>query len=532
MLEYLHIRNLALIEDVAIEFCPGMNVLTGETGAGKSFILKALSFLLGDRLKPDMVRPSAERAIVEGLFQTEDGELLLRRELSAETGRSRVFVNDTLHTQETLKELRDSLITYTSQHAQQKLLQPAFQSRLVERHLPDLSLLEKRDSLLAELKSLDERENALLTRQRDLLDKRDLLEMQQEEIARVSPKEGEEEELEARRQKARNNKDLLSLFDTTQKLLLSRDPVGLFDNLRSLERSLSSLSAIDEGFLPFLNASLDFRASLDALSSKLASPPVDGENADLDAIEERLYVLAQLKRKLHRSFAEICELQKDLEESLSFLDSCALDLSQLGREKKDVADSLRAVLSSLIPARRKTAETFCQNLQEELKGLAFSEQVRVIPDFLPVELREDVADERIRFLWAPNPGQPSKPLDHIASGGELSRFLLALTSLETRNNTTTFIFDEVDAGVGGQTLKKLGDKLQNLSARNQTIVITHWPQLAASAERHFQVCKREKDGVTKTLCRRLGEEERRAELSRMAGGGTLGEAFLKSLPSR
>ncbi|MBQ7586304.1 MAG: AAA family ATPase, partial [Desulfovibrionaceae bacterium] len=165
MLEYLHISNLALIEDASLEFTDGMNVLTGETGAGKSFILKALSFLLGDKLKSDIVRKGAERARVEALFQTEEGELILRRELIAESGRSRVFVNDTLHSQEILKELRPKLITYTSQHAQQQLLQPAFQSQLVEKFFPNPELLQERDLILNKLKEVEQKMQALLAKQ-------------------------------------------------------------------------------------------------------------------------------------------------------------------------------------------------------------------------------------------------------------------------------------------------------------------------------------------------------------------------------
>ncbi|MBR3665487.1 MAG: AAA family ATPase [Desulfovibrio sp.] len=526
MLEYLHIRNLALIEDVSLELCGGMNVLSGETGAGKSFILKALSFLLGDRLKADMVRPGAERAIVEGLFQTETGDVLLRRELIVEHGRSRIFVNDTLHTQEVLKELRPKLITYTSQHAQQKLLAPAFQSQLIERHFPSPDMLARRDELVAQLKANAESQEKLLARQKDLLEKRDFLEMQLAEIRKVAPEEGEEERLEEIRRKAREAGDIKKRYQDTLSLIYGYDGPSLQDELAKLEKELRVLSEMDESFSASLNVCLDFQEEVSALGRRLQHPPDDCDVEDIDAIEARLYELAQLKRKLHRSLHEIVHLQSELEESLSFLDSVALDLAQLQREEEGLMQQLSKQLAQIIPLRHTTAEAFLRRLEDELKDLAFSEHVRVLPEYLPLPLYKDIADERIRILWAPNPGQHPKALDDIASGGELSRFLLALTSLETNRDSSTYIFDEVDSGVGGFTLNKLAEKLCELAAHHQIILITHWPQLAAQAERHFQIQKIVTNDSTQTLCKQLSEEERREELARMAGGGDLGEVFL------
>ncbi|MBQ7607281.1 MAG: AAA family ATPase [Desulfovibrionaceae bacterium] len=532
MIEYLHIRNLALIEDVSLELSPGMNALTGETGAGKSFILKALSFLLGDRLKADMVRPGAERALVEGQFQTEDNEtIVIRRELLAGSGRSRIFVNDTLHAQDSLRELRPKLITYTSQHAQQQLMQPAFQSRLIDRHFAQPELLTKRDSLLEKLRIVAQKQEELLERQRTLLEKRDLLEMQRQEIDKVAPEEGEEERLEEIRQKAKDRQQIIKSYDAAQKLLYSRDPAGLYETLSALEKQLGILTEIDDSFAVFTNACLDFRANIDALAGRLQDPPDDGENFDINDIEERLFALAQLKRKLHRTLPEICSLKNELEDSLSFLDSCALDLRHLEKEESALMGKLKDLVERICPLRRETAEHFCAQLEAQLRDLAFSEHVRVIPEYIAQPLWKDVQDERVRFLWAPNPGQNPKPLDHIASGGELSRFLLALTSIETRNDASTFIFDEVDAGVGGFTLGKLAEKLAELAKTHQILLITHWPQLAACAERHFQIQKTVTGNTTSTSCRLLDSASRKEELARMAGGGEFGAAFLTQEPA-
>ena len=231
MLEYLRIRNLALIEDMELEFSRGINVLTGETGAGKSFILKALGFLLGDRLGADMVRPGADRAQVEAVFALRDEDLVLRRELLAESGRSRLYINDVLSSQESLRELRPRLVSHTSQHAQQRLLQPAFQARLFENAFPEPALLEERDRLLEQLHALAEQRDALLARQAGLAERRDLLEMQQLEIDKVAPEEGEEERLEALRSQARDAEARREESERALLLLHGDEGPGLLDLL-------------------------------------------------------------------------------------------------------------------------------------------------------------------------------------------------------------------------------------------------------------------------------------------------------------
>ncbi|MBQ7585740.1 MAG: DNA repair protein RecN, partial [Desulfovibrionaceae bacterium] len=365
-----------------------------------------------------------------------------------------------------------------------------------------------------------------------LADKRELLEMQQSEIDKVAPEEGEEEKLEQIRSKARNQEVIIKSYDSALKLLYSHEPPGLFDSLDELEKFLSTINELDESFEDFLGNVADFRAQMDALANRLQNPPEDYEGDDLNAIEERLYLLAQLKRKLHKTIPQICALKQELEANLSFLDSCALDLSLLQKTEADLKEKLEQILSQIIPLRHTAAEQFTGKLEEQLKDLAFSERVRVIPEYLPWPIYKDIKDERIRFLWAPNPGQTPQPLDHIASGGELSRFLLALTSLEMKEGSTTYIFDEVDAGVGGLTLGKLAEKLYDLANKHQIILITHWPQLASQAKRHFQIQKLVSEDSTSTICQVLNEEQRLKELARMAGGGEIGAAFLKSLESR
>ena len=532
MLEYLRIRNLALIEDAELDFAPGMNVLTGETGAGKSFILKALGFLLGDRLGADMVRQGAEKAQVEAQFQMDGREIVIRRSLLAESGRSRLYVDDALRSQECVRSLREQLLAHASQHGQQQLLQPAFQARLMESTLKDPDLLRRLDELLEQLRSVEARRKELRDREAHLLERRDILEMQQQEIDRVAPEAGEEERLEEQRAIVRAAEQTREQYELALGLLHGEEEPGLLDMLGRLERCLHQMARTDDSVSEDADAVTALRQQLSHLSGRLRRPPLPEDMPDVEQMEERLYALAQLKRKLHRSLDEILELREEIRENISFLDACALDITLLDKEEKQLAAQLQEVLSALLPQRREAAADFARQLEEELRQLGFSEQVRVIPDFMPQEVWPGLMDEKVRILWAPNPGQAPQPLDRIASGGELSRFLLALMSVRPKAESATYIFDEVDAGVGGLTLNKLAEKLENLAKQRQMLVITHWPQLAARAQKHFQISKTIRDNATFTTCVPLDARQRHAELVRMAGGGQQGEALAASLEGR
>lgn len=532
MLELLRIRQLALIDDVELEFAPGMNVLTGETGAGKSFILKALNFLTGDKMSPDLVRPGAEKAQVEALFAMPDGDVVIKRELVAATGRSRLYINDSLSSQDAIRDLRPSLLVHTSQHGQQKLLQPAFQAKILDDFLNRPDLLRQRESLLKELRTLAARREELLERSRHLEDKRELLEYQQREIAKVGPEHGEEETLEAKKQELRNQTVIQDTIDAALALLGAGEG-GILDGLGKLERHMDTLRRVLPGYDDDASLLIEARQNLQDLAARLRKQPASSPDEDsLESIEARLYELAQLKRKLKRSLDEIVDLQTEIEENLSFMDSCSLDLKQLAKQETTLLDGLALLLKELNPLRKAAGESLCTAIVAELKGLGFSEHVQVRFEFKPAELfpgRADCIEERPSLLWIPNPGQPPQPLDKIASGGELSRFLLAVVGIMNRKETPSLIFDEVDAGVGGLTLNAVADSLDKLADHQQVILITHWPQLAARAKRHFQVRKEVREGNTYTLCQALDDGAIWEEISRMAGGGEQGQAMAREL---
>lgn len=531
MLEYLRIRNLALIEDMELEFSSGFNVLTGETGAGKSFILKALNFLTGERLNADIVRQGQERAMVEAVFRTDDDEYLIRRELVAATGRSRLFINDNLSSQDTIKNLRPSLLVHTSQHGQHKLLAPAYQAKLLDMFLKRPDLLSQRETLLRALKDNAAQRHELEERAKVLEERRDVLEYQQAEIEKVAPEPEEEETLEARRKQLRDEAALLEGFDEAAALLRGDGEMGIVEGLSLLQRQLEDLCKLDPLFQPDLEAVQAYRGTLSDLERRLRRRPSHNDAKECEDIEERLYELSQLKRKLRRSLEEIINLRTEIEQNLSFLDMCGLDLKKLAREEATLRTQLATLLEELNPARHAMAESLARDLEAELRGLGFSEHIHVAFSFSPETIWPDCIEDRAHLLWVPNPGQAPQPLDKIASGGELSRFLLAVISIMAQGETATLIFDEVDAGVGGLTLNTLADKLESLAEHRQVLCITHWPQLAARATRHFQVRKLVENDATFTLCKALDTQAVHAELVRMAGGGAQGEALASELES-
>jgi DNA repair protein RecN (Recombination protein N) len=522
MLELLRIRQLALIEDLELEFGPGLNVLTGETGAGKSFILRALDFLLGEKLTPNMIRPGRDKARVEAVFVISNAEtpkeILIRRELFVETGRSRVWINDDLASQDALKRLREKLILHASQHSQQQLRLPSFHARLLDRFLSRPSLISEKEQRLAALIALVEEKRELKTRLKDLLERRELLEYQRAAIAKVGPVLGEEEDLDARKQALRDQVQTQENARLATELLCATE-TGLHETLGKLRKAIANLLTTHpelENEAAALETLAEQSQDLERkLRGLLRTQNAQGE---LEAIEARLWTLAQLKRKLKRPLAEIVQLQKETEANLSLLDSSGLDLKQLERRQDAAHAELLETLEALDADRRQTARTLSEKLGLELRDLGFSEHLKIEFSFLPHDIFPGITEYRPRLLWAPNPGHPFQALDEIASGGELSRVLLAITGLMADADNPTLVFDEVDAGIGGMTLNRVGERLVNLAKAQQVLLITHWPQLAALGQKHFQIRKEVLDGATFTRCAPLEGAARKQELERMTGG--------------
>ncbi len=528
MLEFLRIRNLALIQDMQLEFSPGLNVISGESGAGKSFILKALDFVLGGKISASLIRPGQDKSQVEAVFSRQGQEYILRRELNAQTNRSRFFLNDELSSQQRAKNLQPELILHTSQHSQQRLLETAYHRQLLDSWVQE-SLLEEKNRLTEALRELDREKIKLQEKARDLEGKKDFLHYQQSEIDRVQPKPGEEEELEALKQRLKTESAQQQNVHQCLELLHSPGE-PLIDKLWALQKEAEQLSNWDEKFLGFTQNIEETRYMLQEMDRTLRDMPLPAQSEEtLERIESRLWELSQLQRKLGRSLESILQLQKEIQDNLSFLDHCQLNLQQLKRKENELDSELLLAVQNLNQARHKAADTLTHDLQKELQNLGFDPRVQVTFQFEAQEIRAGIKEEIPRLMWVPNPGHPPQPLEQIASGGELSRFLLALVSLSARQSLPTLLFDEVDAGIGGLILDQVGRKLQALARRQQIILVSHWPQLACLAHSHFKVQKTSEQDETFTSCQVLNKDQIPQELSRMAGGGEKGRLLAKQL---
>ncbi len=528
MLEFLRINNVALIEDVEIEFSKGLNVLTGESGVGKSFILRALDFVLGERMGREIIRHGRERAFVEAIFFVGGEEFLIRREILRETGRSKIFINDRLSSVQRLKELKSRLVLYTSQHEQHRLLSPSYHTSILDVALSE-EVFAEREMLLSKLREVDENITGLKKRIEDLERQQDFLKFQLREIDRVDPQEKEEEKLYARREKLRKQAELCEGIQQLLDLLLT-PPRALGDNLLEVLKALEDLSRLDSEFLPFLETLSPIKELLFELENKLKGYSTEIHVVqELEDIEKRLWELQQLKKKLGRSLEDILCLRRDLKENLSFLERSSLDLRDIEEERHKLIARLSALVEDINRMRREHATGFATILKRELIQLGFCEDIEISFEFFPREIYPSVSEERARIYWRPNPGQDMQPLDKIASGGELSRVMLALISASAPRELPTIIFDEVDTGIGGVILTKVAQKIKSLAEEHQIILITHWPQLAYLADTHIKIDKVVEGDMTYTRCMVLDHGERIEEIARMAGGGPEGRALAQEL---
>ncbi len=529
MLELLRIRNLALIEDVEMDFSSGLNVITGESGAGKSFILRALDCILGDKISPSMIRAGCDKAQVEALFILNGEEVILRRELLAETGRSRMYINDALGSQEKAQSLGSRLLIHTSQHGQQKLLRPAFHVHMVDAFLDDPTLLARQRDLLGEITTILKQEEEVRAQVKALEDKRDFLEYQQGEIQKVTPNPGEEAALMEEKKRIQAQTDARETIRHALEVINGQEG-ALLEGLGLLQSCVQSLAAQNDRYDPFVALMEEARQTVVDLDRELRGEPLDFAHQDrLEAIESRLWALSQLQRRLKRSLDQILELEQEIEANIAFLDQSQLRLTQLERKRQELAAELASLTQAVNASRHKASQHLHKQLESRLKHLGFSDKLKIVFENEPREIYPDILEDRPHIFWVPNPGQPPQPLDKIASGGELSRFLLAVVGLQAQKELPTLLFDEVDSGIGGMTLNKVAASIQELAKRQQVILITHWPQLAALGQRHFHVSKEIRKGTTFTLCTRLEGEDIVEELTRMAGGGDKGRIMANEL---
>lgn len=543
MLLELNIRNFAIIDRLNVTFGPGFNVLTGETGAGKSIIIDAVGLLLGERARPELIRNGEEEATVEALLdlagqdelQTElvaagfeAAEELLVRRVVARSGKNRVYLNGSLATLAQLQPLVTRLVTIYGQHEHQSLLR-------AETHL---SLLDRFAGLaveLVEFRSIFDERNAVANRlhqldrdDRDRQQRLDLLAFQCREIDAAALQPGEEETLVAERLLLQHAERLAAATGRGYEELYGAEGAAC-ERLGGVARELEDLTKIDPRLGPLAES---IRSALYTLEDAAGQLRTLAERAAFDPerqqqVEERLTTLATLKRKYGPGIEQILHFRKTAGEELGELGDVEGSRTALRSRLSDLDVQLHAA-GVILSARRQEAAHNLQNaVESELHQLAMP-RARFEVRLLPVAEVQVRGYERCEFFLAPNPGEEPKPLARIASGGELSRIMLALKRAAPEGDgLTTLIFDEVDAGIGGVAASAVGEKLRRAATGVQVLCITHLPQVAAYAERHYRVEKQEANGRTFTGVRLLEGEARVEEMARMLGGARITERTLE-----
>jgi DNA repair protein RecN (Recombination protein N) len=531
MLRYLSIRNLAVIERLELEFEPGLNVLTGETGAGKSILVGAVGLLVGGRASAELVRTGEETAAVEGIFETADGrEVLLRREVSAQ-GRSRAFVDGSLVTTAALREVSSPLVDLHGQHEHQLLLDPVSHLDLLDEFADAGNDRGNVARAFAEWQRLRDARAQLATRQRENAARAEFLAFQLAEIDRVAPRPAEDDELAASRQVLANADKLQRLCAEAYQLLYEGDDAAL-PRLGQVWRRVGDLSAIDETFAPHLAARDTIKPLLEDLAYLLRSyaAGIDASPERLQEVEDRLAALERLKRKYGPSLADVIARADDFRRDLHEVEHAgAADALDTALEMARAAYVTNA--KELSNRRRTAAPEFAKALERALSELAMA-RTRCEVRFEPASSEGQWSDRGVEtgeFYISPNVGEDLRPLARIASGGELSRAMLALKSLASIDSPgKTLIFDEVDSGIGGAVADVVGSRLQSLARRVQVLCITHLPQIAAYGATHFRIVKGVRRHRTVTEVARLDSGERESELARMIGGSEVSRAVLTS----
>ncbi len=567
VLAQLTVRNVVLIERLVLELAAGFNVVTGETGAGKSMVVDALSLALGGRARPDLVRAGAAEAEVEALFElsgaqagTEvaasargarvaarlesagipvERELVVRRVVQAE-GRSRAYVNGRLCTAAQLAEVAADLCDIASQHESVSLADPATHVEYLDAFgsldADRTRLAERVDALAEVTRELDE----ATAQERGRAEREDFLRWQLREIEELDPRDGEETELEHERGRLRHAEKLQAATRHAVERLYEGE-AAICDELARIGAELDQAAGIDGSLAPVARSIQSARAELSEAARALSryAEGVEASPERLAEIEERSFRLQKLLRKHGPSTADLLAHRAAIARELSSLSSAAERIAELeGERARRVAEAATAA-RALSRKRRDAAERLADAIGRELSQLGMG-RARVVVEVSPASAAGDVLQvdgarltragiDRVEFLIAPNRGEEPRPLRKIASGGELSRALLALKRvLSDQGPVGTFVFDEVDAGVGGAIAEVIGRSIAEISRHRQVICITHLPQIAALADAHFVVDKHEAKGRTSTSVRRLAGAERVEEIARMLGGIKVGDAARKA----
>jgi DNA repair protein RecN (Recombination protein N) len=547
MLSLLHIENIAIIEQADIVLQPGFTVLTGETGAGKSIIIDSIGAILGQRTSRELIRNGAKKGFVSAVFEDippalkhqleelgldteEDGTVRIQRELSAE-GRSVCRVNMRPVSASVLKTLSPYLINIHGQHDGQKLMQEEYHIDFLDSFFEAEPLLEQFRPMYAKLHTLRSKIRELEKSGQQREQRIDMLRYQMEEIAAAELKAGEEESLTERRQFFENAGQLAYSLQAASKLLSgNEEDDGAMDLLSRAADELTDVATLSQDLNNLSQKAEEIRYQVEDLAASVAmlAADVDFSPQERDAVEERLDTIYRLRRKYGATVEEVLAYYDKASKELGELENADDRKDEMMEEYHQTLTKAREIAGELSKRRRQAAELLEAKIVEQLKDLDMPKVRISIQVSSQTKLNPHGMDE-VRFLISTNPGEPVKPLSKIASGGELSRIMLAIKNVLTQTEDVgTLIFDEIDTGVSGRAAQKIALKLGEISRRKQTLCVTHLPQLAAMGDHHLLIKKSLSEEYTFTDVFSLNEEERVEELARMLSGDAITELSMQN----
>ncbi|MFQ5703683.1 MAG: DNA repair protein RecN [Gemmatimonadales bacterium] len=536
MLTELRVRNIAVIEDVTLAMGPGLNALTGETGAGKSMLVDALALLLGERASSDSIRPGAERAVVEAAFDVrnvpglvelaegvgidiEDDRLVIRRDINVE-GRNRAWANGSPTTVAALAAIGRRLVDLHGQHESQSLLHAASQRAMLDAFADAGRELRRTKIAFDQVIELRAQEQELSDRREDVRKRADYLRHVAREIADANPRVGEYEELDIEARRLSNVEDLTRMAERLSGLL-EEDDGSVLNQLGQAGKILQQLERVDETTAEWRELFDTAEANLSELARAITTyaGEIDLDPDRLAQVEMRRSVLFKLKQKYGPDLADVIQAGEQAVAELNLLDTADLDLQKITERRARAESELESAASALSERRAQAASRIASAVTELLPGLGMPHGELTI-GLEPAKNVTATGQDVVTFLVRLNPGMEPRPLSQVASGGELSRLMLALKVVLARHDAVpTLVFDEVDQGIGGETAVTVSRALTQLAGAKQVLIITHLPQIAARSARHLRIDKQTAGDVPTTTVAVLSDDERIEEIARMLGEG-------------
>lgn len=547
MLQQLYIKNVALIDEALVEFDKGLNILSGETGAGKSIIIGSLAFVLGARGSKDFIKKGEDKAIVEALLiiqnktikkeieelgieiSSEDCSIVISRSFSS-SGKNICKVNNRPATLGMLKEICEKFIDIHGQHEHQSLLNSNKHIILLDRFC-ELDLVKPKEELSEFLSNYKEviKQISEITIGRDKEELKDFFTFQINEIENANLKENEETKLFEDRKMLLQAENLSNLYKSSSELLYSGDENTILGAIGTISKNMLQISEIDSSKKYIHDEIQEIYAKLDDISRDLKKyeDGIEFDETSLNIIENRIDLIQKLKKKYGNSITEILKFKDATQEKLENLTNSEARISELYKQKENLELSIKSTCESMSNIRKEKAQFLENKIETHLKDLGMESTFKI-----GIERKSTFSQngfDKVEFLIKTNAGEDLKPLSKIASGGEMSRVMLSLKAvLSFVDNIDTFIFDEIDAGISGRTAQMVAEKMSFLSTKNQIICITHLPQIAAMSDQHFLIDKISSANKTETTIKKLHQNDVINELARMTGGVSITQSTLLS----